>query len=160
MSGKKIPPRCSGSPVRAVLRPILATISSILRATFAIATTNSIHGIIPAADGTRLIAESSSFRNTVLKIIITQAEANIRTQPLKISSVFLLPPIANASGARITSTASTTYRSAISKKNLITWNMRMSPIIITSSHEPGIMKISSGGKPRLTAVGICSRAFM
>ncbi len=65
------------------------------------------------------IADNISFKNTIFIIIITIIEPYILHQPRKISFVFLLPPIANASGAKKVKTDVTTYLSPISNNNLI-----------------------------------------
>lgn len=105
ITGRPLP---SGSPVRAGFSPTRHTRSSTFRPTRAMATTKISHGMMPAPLGTVLMAESSSFKNTTFISIITHMEPYIRTQPLKISSVLLLPPIPKARGAMIVKTASTT----------------------------------------------------
>ena len=105
MTGIPLP---SGSPVLAGLSPTRHTRSSTLRPTRAMATTKISHGMIPAPVGTVLMAESSSLRNTTFISIMTHIEPYIRAQPLKMSSVFLLPPMPKASGAMMVKTASTT----------------------------------------------------
>ena len=51
------------------------------------------------------------------------------------SAVLLLPPMANASGAVMVSTARITYRSAISSRSLSVLNMIIIPNRIASSHD-------------------------
>ena len=80
------------------------------------ATTKSSQGRTPAPLGMADMADSSSFRKTTFISIITHMEPYILTQPLKMSSVLLLPPIPKAKGAIMVRVARITYRSAISKK--------------------------------------------
>ncbi len=100
------------------------------------------------------MAEISSFRNMTLSTIIAHMEPNIRHQPLKISAVFLLPPMAKASGERITRSAVTTYRSAISKNSFTTCHIMTMPTIITKSHEAPMSKQFSSGSVTVTLDGI------
>ena len=90
-------------PIWAGFKPILPIWLSILRATRVSATTNTSHTSTPP-DAMLAIADIMSFRNTIFIIIITSIDPYIRHQPLNISFVFLLPPIANASGAKKVST--------------------------------------------------------
>ena len=98
----------SGSPVAAGFSPMRMMSASIFLPVFAIATMNIVHGITSTPEGTMDIAESMNFRNTTLSTTIRHMLPNIRAQPLKISAVFLLPPMENASGDSTVSTASTT----------------------------------------------------
>ena len=82
--------------------------ASIFLPVLAIATTNIVHGITSTPEGTTDIAESIHFKNTTLRAAIRHMLPNIRAQPLKMSAVLLLPPIAKASGESTVSTASTT----------------------------------------------------
>lgn len=81
------------------------------------------------------MAESKNFRKTTYITIIVHMEANIRHQPLKISAVFLLPPMEKASGARMTRTLVTTYRSAISKKSFTNCHMMIRPMMTANSQD-------------------------
>ena len=94
----------SGSPANAGFKPIFVMMLSICLPVFDMPTINISHGITSGPEGMKPIADTSSFRNTTLKTIIRHMEAIILTQPLKISKVFLLPPIAKASGDRIVRT--------------------------------------------------------
>lgn len=114
--GKRLP---SGSPVIAGESPIRAIKPSIFLPAFASATTKTVHGKTAAPEGTTDIADSTNLRKTTLKTIIRHILPNIRTQPLNISEVFLLPPIANAKGDRIVNIETITYRSPISKNSLM-----------------------------------------
>ena len=74
-------------------------------------------------------------------------EPYILHQPLKISLVFLLPPIAKARGAKKVKTEVITYLSPISKRSLTICTIKTTPTIITSSHfapEPNENILSSG----------------
>ena len=107
------------------------------------------------------IADNISFKNTIFIIIITIIDPYILHQPLKISFVFLLPPIANASGAKNVKTDVTTYLSPISNSNLIYWKIKINPTTITISHfapEP-ILNILWSGMARLNSGGICKSSI-
>ncbi|MCM1233579.1 MAG: hypothetical protein NC489_25975 [Ruminococcus flavefaciens] len=106
------------------------------------------------------MAEINSFRKTTLSTIMAHIEPNIRHQPLKMSAVFLLPPIAKASGERITSSAVTTYRSAISKKSFTICHMITMPTMMTKSQEAPILKQLSSGRVTVTLEGIWSRSMI
>ncbi len=142
----------SGSPVIAGLRPIRAIIPSIFRPIRANATTNIVHGIMARPVGTTDMAERINFKKTILNTIIRHMLANILTQPLKMSVVFLLPPIAKASGERMVNTETITYRSPISKKSLTIWTIRITPTMIARSQlaSPGTSKAAS------SKVGTCT----
>ena len=75
-----------------------------------------------------------------MSTIIKHMEPNIRHQPLKISAVFLLPPVAKARGESSTSAAVTTYRSAISKKSLTICHIMTKFTMTTSSQEAPMLK--------------------
>jgi hypothetical protein len=107
------------SPENAGLRPTLLMISSSFRPHFVMATIIMSHGMTAGPEGIFIMADNMSFRHTILITIIKHILPNILDQPLKISNVLLLPPIANASGERITKSTVTTYRSPIWKKILI-----------------------------------------
>ncbi len=109
----------SGSPAKAGFKPILVMILSICLPVFDMPTINISQGITPGPDGMKPIADTSSFKNTTLNIIIRHILASILTQPLKISSVFLLPPMEKARGDRTVRTTMITYRSPIWKNILI-----------------------------------------
>ena len=64
-------------------------------------------------------------------------EPYILHQPVKISEVFLLPPVAKARGALMVSIARIKYRSAISMISLKDLNMTTIPKTTISSHAPG-----------------------
>lgn len=102
------------------------------------------------------MAAISSFKKTTFNTIIKHMEPNIRHQPLKISAVFLLPPVAKASGERITRTAVTTYRSAISKKSLTSCHMITKFTMMTSSQDAPMLKLFSSGRLMVTLLGIWS----
>ena len=80
------------------------------------------------------IADIISFKNTMFIIIITSIDPYILHQPLKISFVLRLPPIANASGAKNVSTDVITYLSPISKRSFTICIISTTPTIMTSSH--------------------------
>ena len=63
-------------------------------------TINIIHGIMAVPFGALDIALMSSLTNIRLKTISAHIDANIRSQPRKISPVDFDPPMANASGAQ------------------------------------------------------------
>ena len=113
--------------------PIRVMIASAFLATFTIVKTRTIHGIISRPLGTLDKTESSILKKMTFVTISVHILPNIRHQPPNISDVLLLPPIANASGAVIVSTARITYLSAISSKSLNTLNMIIRPKMITSS---------------------------
>ena len=113
--------------------PIRVMIASAFLATFTIVKTRTIHGIISRPLGTLDKTESSILKKITFVTISVHILPNIRHQPPNISDVLLLPPIANASGAVIVSTARITYLSAISSKSLNTLNMIIRPKMITSS---------------------------
>ena len=146
-------PRPSPSPVRAGLSPMRAMMPSILRATLAIPTIRSIQGRTATPLGTYPKAEISSFRNMTFIIIITHMEPNIRHQPLKMSSVFLDPPMPKASGAMRTRIAVTTYRSATSKHSLTNCHITTMPTMMIRSQEAPIVKLFSSGMVMVTLVG-------
>ena len=139
--------------VRAGFSPIRQTISSIFLPTRTMAVTKISQGKIPRPLGTVLMVESNSFKKMTFISIITHILPNILHPPLKVSSVFLLPPMPKAEGASTTKITVTTYRSPISKKNLMTWKMRISPTIIASSQEESIPKAFSSGVMISTASG-------
>ena len=120
--------------------PIRATMLSAFLATRAMPTMSSIQGSTPTSEGICPMAEMSSFRNTTLSTIIKHMEPNIRHQPLKISAVFLLPPVAKARGESSTSAAVTTYRSVISKKSLTICHIITKFTMTTSSQEAPMLK--------------------
>ena len=113
--------------------PIRVMIASAFLATFTIVKAKTIHGIISRPLGTLDKTESSILKKITFVTISVHILPNIRHQPPNISDVLLLPPIANASGAVIVSTARITYLSAISSKSLNTLNMIIRPKMITSS---------------------------
>lgn len=98
----------NGSPVMAGLSPMRAIIPSTFLPVRAIATTKMHHGTTATPVGTTDIADNKNFKKTTLKTIIRHILANIRTQPLNMSDVLLLPPIANANGDRIVNIATIT----------------------------------------------------
>lgn len=112
MVGRAIKPCPRGLPVWAGFSPIRQTISSIFLPTRTMAVTKISQGKIPRPLGTVLMVERSSFRKMTFISIITH----------------MLPPIPKARGASTTKIMVTTYRSPISKKNFITWKMRISPM--------------------------------
>ncbi|WP_160209350.1 hypothetical protein [Anaerotruncus colihominis] len=93
MVGSAIKPCPRGLPVWAGFSPIRQTISSIFLPTRTMAVTKISQGKIPGPLGTVLIVESSSFKKITFISIITHILPNILHHPLKISSVFLLPPM-------------------------------------------------------------------
>ena len=129
---------------------------SILRATLAIPTIKSIQGRTATPFGTYPKAEINSFRNMTFITIITHMEPNIRHQPLKMSSVFLEPPIPRASGAKRTRIAVTTYRSATSKHSFTNCHITTNPTMMIRSQEAPILKLLSSGMVMVTLVGIWS----
>lgn len=106
------------------------------------------------------MADKSSFKKTTFISIITHIEPYILAQPLKMSSVLLLPPIPKARGAIMVRVARTTYRSAISKKKRMIWKMRISPTMTTKSQvlspEP---KLLSVGVLMVMVLGIPTRSI-
>ena len=88
--------------------------------------------------------------------IIRHIEANIRHQPLKMSSVLFEPPSPNASGAISTRTAVTTYRSATSKHSLTNCHITTKPTMMISSQDAPILKLLSSGMVTVTLLGIWS----
>jgi hypothetical protein len=96
------------SPVNAGLSPTLLIMSSILRPHFVMPTMRISHGITEGPEGILTIADNKSFKHTTFIIIIKHMLANIRTHPLNMSAVLLLPPIAKPNGARIVKSTSTT----------------------------------------------------
>ena len=128
MVGRAIKPCPRGLPVWAGFSPIRQTISSFFLPPRTMAVTKISQGKIPRPLGTVLMVERSSFRKMTFISIITHILPNILHHPLKISSVFLLLPMPKARGANTTKITVTTYRSPISKKNFITWKMRISPM--------------------------------
>lgn len=153
MVGRAIKPCPRGLPVWAGFSPIRQTISSIFLPTRTMAVTKISQGKIPRPLGTVLMVERSSFRKMTFISIITHILPNILHHPLKISSVFLLPPMPKARGANTTKITVTTYRSPISKKNFITWKMRIGPTIMASSQEESMPKAFSSGVMISTASG-------
>ena len=148
----------SGSPAKAGFKPILVIMLSICFPVFDMPTINISQGITPGPDGMKPIADTSSFKNTTLNIIIRHILASILTQPLKISSVFLLPPMAKASGDRIVRTTMITYRSPIWKNILIIWKIRTRPTTRHSSQleSPATSNIDSDASGIWIAEGIIS----
>lgn len=112
--------------------------------------TRIIQGSTPVPDGITASTEMSIFRKMTLNTIMRHIEPNIRTQPLKMSSVLLLPPMAKASGDKMVSTAVTTYRSPTSKNRRTTCHMTINPMMMTSSHDAPMEKVVSSG------MGICT----
>ena len=94
--------------------------SSIRRATLHNPLMKITQGISVTVLGTLLIAEKITLRKKIFVTLTKHMLANILHQDLKMSSVDLLPPMANASGAKKTSMHTTTYRSPISKNSLKT----------------------------------------
>ena len=88
--------------------------------------------------------------------IIRHIEANVRHQPLKMSSVLFEPPSPNASGAIRTRTAVTTYRSATSKHSFTNCHITTKPTMIISSQDAPILKLLSSGMFMVTLLGIWS----
>ena len=86
-------------------RPMRVMISSAFLATFTIVTLRTIHGNTSRPLGTVDTTDSSILKNITFVTISRDILPNIRHQPEKISAVLLLPPIENASGAVIVSTA-------------------------------------------------------
>ncbi|WP_119311294.1 hypothetical protein [Oscillibacter sp. PEA192] len=117
-------------------------------------TIRSIQGRTATPLGTYPKAEISSFRNMTFIIIITHMEPNIRHQPLKMSSVFLEPPIPKASGAIRTRMAVTTYRSATSKHSFTNCHITTRPTMIIKSQEAPMLKLLSSGMVMVMLVGI------
>ena len=101
----------------------------------------------------------SSLKKTTLIPIRIHIDPYIRHQPLKISEVLRLPPIANAKGAVIVRTARITYRSAISRSSRSTLNMIIRPHMMTSSQEAvSGPKMLSSTSVTLTASGMFNAA--
>ncbi len=151
----------NGSPVEAGFSPMRWIIASIFLPVFAIATTNIVQGITSAPVGTTDIAESMNFRKTRLKITIRHILPNIRTQPLKISAVLLLPPMANASGDNTVRTARTTYLSPISKNSLIICTTSITPTMMASSQpaSPGTWNVIFVSSGTCTVSGVSSSSI-
>ena len=99
----------------------------------------------------------SSFRKMTFITIITHMEPNILHQPLKMSSVFLLPPMPKAKGDSKTRMAVTTYRSATSKHSFTNCHMMTNPTMIISSQEAPRSKLFSSGMVIVTLEGTCRR---
>ena len=114
--------------------PMRVMMASAFRATFTIVRIRTIHGMMSRPLGTVERTDSSILKKITFITISVHMLPNIRHQPLNISDVLLLPPVANASGAVIVSTARITYRSAISSKSRNTLNMMSRPKMITNSH--------------------------
>ena len=114
--------------------PIRVMIASAFLATFTIVRIRTIHGMISRPVGTVERTDKSILKKITFVTISVHILPNILHQPLNISEVLLLPPMANASGAVMVSTARITYRSAISSRSRNTLNMMIMPKMITSSH--------------------------
>ena len=141
--------------------PIRVMIASAFLATFTIVKTRTIHGIISSPLGTLDKTESSILKKMTFVTISVHILPNIRHQPPNISDVLLLPPIANASGAVIVSTARITYLSAISSKSLNTLSMIIRPKMITSSQAaPREPNIPSSTSVTLMASGISKSSMI
>ena len=141
--------------------PIRVMIASAFLATFTIVKTRTIHGIISRPLGTLDKTESSILKKMTFVTISVHILPNIRHQPPNISDVLLLPPIANASGAVIVSTARITYLSAISSKSLNTLSMIIRPKMITSSQAaPREPNTPSSTSVTLTASGISKSSMI
>ena len=115
--------------------PMRVIMASAFLATFTIVRSSTIHGSTSSPLGTVARTDKSILKKITWVVINTHILPNIRHQPLKMSEVLLLPPIANASGAVIVSTARITYRSAISSSSRNTLNITITPKRITSSHD-------------------------
>ena len=141
--------------------PIRVMIASAFLAAFTIVKTRTIHGIISSPLGTLDKTESSILKKMTFVTISAHILPNIRHQPPNISDVLLLPPIANASGAVIVSTARITYLSAISSKSLNTLSMIIRPKMITSSQAaPREPNTPSSTSVTLTASGISKSSMI
>ena len=93
------------SPVMAGLRPMRVTMASDFFATFTMVIIKTIQGSTSRPLGMVERTDRSILKNTTLSAIRTHMEPNIRHQPVKISEVFRLPPMAKASGAVMVSMA-------------------------------------------------------
>ena len=73
---------------------------SIFFATRTMPVMSMIHGTIATPVGELDMADSSIFTNITFSTMSVHIDANILSQPRKISAVLFEPPIANASGAQ------------------------------------------------------------
>jgi len=143
-------------PVRDGLSPMRVMMASIFLAVRVMATINMSHGTIPAPDGMVPMTLRNIFRKMTFRTIIRHIVAYIRTQPLKISAVFLLPPIAKAHGASIVSNPTRKYRSPTARNSFTSCPIRMKPTMMTSSHEAFSGKNAIRGRLSETLSGIWS----
>ena len=142
-------------------KPMRVTMASAFRATLTIVRISTIHGRTSKPLGTVARTDSSILKKITFVTIKRHMLPNIRHQPVKISEVLLLPPMAKASGAVIVSMARMTYRSAISKRSLNTLNITIMPKIMTSSHAaPMAPNTLSSTNVTLTASGIWSSSMI
>ena len=94
------------------------TMPSAFFATLTMAMISTIHGSTESPVGTVESTDSSIFTKTTFSTIRRHIEPYILHQPVKMSFVSLLPPMPNASGAQMVSTARMKYRSAIAAISL------------------------------------------
>jgi hypothetical protein len=146
-------------PVVEGLSPIRIMIPSIFLPTLAIAMMKITHGIHSGPGGIWPAAEMNIFIMTTLSTIIKHIVAYIRTQPLKISAVFRLPPVANAHGASIVSSPTRKYLSPIARNSFTSCHMSTKPRTMTSSHDAPMAKTFSSGNDISTASGIMSKSI-
>lgn len=113
---------------------MVATVVMVLTVSTYAITARAVNPVVGLSfQGTTAVCHAKCFAGSDSDNIQATLLPNIRHQPPNISDVLLLPPIANASGAVIVSTARITYLSAISSKSLNTLNMIIRPKMITSS---------------------------
>ena len=79
---------------------------------------STIHGNTESPVGTVDSTEKSILAKTTLSTVSRHIDPYILHQPVKMSFVSLLPPMPNASGAQMVSTARMKYRSAIAAISL------------------------------------------
>lgn len=130
-------------------------------ATFTMAKMSTIQGSTSSPEGTVDTTENSILQHTRLVTMSRHILPNIRHQPEKMGAVFLLPPMAKASGAVMVSMARTTYRSATSMTRPSTLNMTMTLQIMAISQaavrEPKIPSFTSSTS---VASGTRSKSMM
>ena len=130
-------------------------ISSAFFATLTMLTMSTIHRNTSGKLGTVDTTESSILKKTMFRAIRKHILPNIRHQPVKISDVLLLPPIAKASGAVMVSMASTMYRSATSSSRERTMNIVITSKMMTSIQDaPKTPKMLPSTRWTLIASGI------
>ena len=115
--------------------PMRVMMASAFLATFTRVKISTIHRNTSSPLGTVERTDRSILKKITLVTIKRHMEPYILHQPVKMSAVLLLPPMANASGAVMVSTARITYRSAISSRSLSVLNMIIIPNRIASSHD-------------------------